>query len=107
MDHNKHATSNTVNYTPSTKELQVLQKYIGYLTDVITDPVALAADLSVAELISDVTCQKTNNDNSSQETRNYRILNQYIVAVAINPTNLMKIISVLQGHPSSTCQCYC
>ena len=64
----------------------------------LADPVALAADLSVAELISDVTCQKTNNNNSSQETRIYHILNELIVVEAINPTNLMKIISVLQGH---------
>ena len=76
----------------------MLQKYINYLTDAITDPVALAADLSEAKLISDVTCKKANNDNSRQVTRNYHILNELMVAVAINPTNLMKIISMLQGH---------
>ena len=78
--------------------MQVLQKYIDYLTDAITDPVALAAELSEAKLISDVTRKKANNDNSCQVTRNYHILNELMVAVAINPTNLMKIISVLQGH---------
>ena len=76
----------------------MLQKYIGNLTDAITDPVTLATDLSIAELISDITCQKANNDSSSQKARNYHILNELMTRVATDPTNVMKIISVLQRH---------
>ena len=76
----------------------MLQKYIGDLTDAITDPVALATDLSVAELISDITCQRINNDSTSQKARNYYILNELMTRVATDPTNLMKIISVLQRY---------
>ena len=68
------------------------------MTDAITDPVALAADKPVAELISDITCQKINNDRSCQKARNYYILNELMTRIATDPTNLMKIISVLQGH---------
>ena len=76
----------------------MLQKYIGDLTDAITDPVALATDLSVSELISDITCQKINNDSSNQKARNYHILNELMTRVATDPTNLTKITSVLQRH---------
>ena len=68
------------------------------MTDAITDPVALAADKSVAELISDITCQKINNDSSCQKARNYHILNELMTRVATDPTNFMKINSVLQCH---------
>ena len=68
------------------------------MTDAITDPVALAADKSVAELISDITCQKINNDSNCQEGRYYHILNELMTRVATDPTNLIKINSVLQRH---------
>ena len=92
-------------YKPSSRELQVLQQYIGDLTDPITDPVALATDKSVAELISDITCQKINNDRSCQKARNYYILNELMTRVATDPTKLMKIISVLQGHGPHVSYC--
>lgn len=53
--------------------------------------------MSVAKLISDITVKKV-NDSRSQKTRNYYILNELMIAVANDPTNLMKIISVLKGH---------
>lgn len=76
----------------------MLQKYFCKLTYAITDPVRLAADLFKAELMSDSTRIKVNNGTSSKETRNYHILNELMIAVTIDPTNLMKIISVLQGY---------
>ena len=53
--------------------------------------------MSMAELISDRTVKKV-NDSRSQKARNYYILNELITTVANDPTNLKKIISVLQGH---------
>lgn len=90
--------NHTDSYIPSTREYQVLQKYFPELTFAITDPVRLAADLFKAELMSDSTRIKANNGTSSKETRNHHILNELMIAVTIDPTNLMKIVSVLQGH---------
>ena len=78
--------------------MHVLQKYISYLTNVITDPVRLSADLFKAKLISDSTHVKANSETSTKETRNHHILNELMIAVSTDTRNLMKIISVLQDH---------
>ena len=93
------ATGNTDSFIPSTKEYEVLQMYFGKLTDAITNPVRLAADLFAADLISTPTRRKANNETSSQEIRNHHILNELMVGVALDSTKLMDIISVLQQHP--------
>ena len=93
------ATNNTDSFIPSTKEYQVLQKYFNILTRAITDPVRLAADLFTANLISDSTRIKANSVTSSCEIRNHYLLDELMIAVAIDSTNITKIISVLQGHP--------
>ena len=93
------ATSNTDNFIPSTKEYQVLQKYYGRLSRVIASPLTLAADLYSAELISEWTLTKATSENSSREMRTYHLLDELRGGVAIDSTNLMKIITVLQRHP--------
>lgn len=97
------ATSDTDNCVASTKEYEVLRKYFGKLTRVITDPVRLAADMFAADLISESTRIKANNETSSQEARNHDILNELMIAVVVEPTNFMKIISVLQGYRPFLC----
>ena len=92
------ATGNTDDFISSTKEYQVLQKYYYKLTYAITSPVTLAADLYSANLISDSTRMKANNDSNTCESRNHYILDDLMIAVAIDSTNLTKIISLLQGH---------
>ena len=93
------ATENTDNFIPSTKEYQVLKKYFGILTSSISEPVTLAANLYSADLISDSTRKKATSEYSSQEIRNHHILDELMTAIAIDSTNLTKIISVLQNHP--------
>ena len=93
------ATSITGSFIPSTKEYQVLQKYYGRLSHAITSPVTLAADLYSAELISEWTLIKASFENSSREMRTHHLLDELRGGVAIDSTNLMKIISVLQCHP--------
>ena len=88
----------TNSFISSTKEYQVLKKYFSILTYAITSPVTLAADLFSADLISDSTRMKANTDSSTRESRNHYILDDLMIAVAIDTTNLTKIISVLQGH---------
>ena len=85
--------------TRSTKEYQVLQKYLDILAHAITDPVKLAEDLFKNDLISDSTRIKANDVTSSCEIRNRCLLDELNIAVTVNPTNLTKIISVLQYHP--------
>ena len=93
------ATSNIDSFIPSTKEYQVLQKYYGRLSRVITSPLTLAADLYSAELISEWTLTKATSENSSREMRTHHLLDELRGGVAIDSTNLMKIITVLQCHP--------
>ena len=93
------ATSNTDSFIPSTKEYQVLQKYYGRLSRAITSPVTLAADLYSDELISEWTLKKATSENSSHEMRTHHLLDELRGRVAIDSTNLMKIITVLQCHP--------
>ena len=100
------ATGNTDNFISSTNEYKVLQKYYGKLTYAITSPVTLAADLYSADLISDSTRIKANTDSSTRESRNHYILDDLMIAVAIDPTNLTKL-SVLQDHHPSISKCYC
>ena len=92
-------TGNTDSFIASTKEYEVLQKYFGKLTDAITSPARLAADLFSPDLILAPKRMKANNETSSQETRNHHILNELMVGVASDSTKLMDIISVLQQHP--------
>ena len=89
----------TNNANSSTKEYQVLQKYYSKLIRTIADPVRIAADLFSANLISEETRIKANNENSNLDTRNSYLLDGLTRAVAIDPTNLTKIISVLECHP--------
>ena len=83
----------------STKEYQVLQKYYSKLIRAIADPVRIAADLFSAKLISNETRIKANNENSNLDTRNSYLLDELTRAVAVDRTNLTKIISVLECHP--------
>ena len=92
------ATRPSSSSTSSTKECQVLQKYFDILSRAITDPVKLAEDLFKADLISGPTCMKANTVTSSRDSRNHYLLDELMIAVTINPTNLTKIISVLQCH---------
>ena len=89
----------TNSFIYSTKEYQVLKKYFGILTSAISETVTLAANLYSADLISDSTRKKATSEYSSQEIRNHYILDELMTAVAIDPTKLTKIISVLQCHP--------
>ena len=93
------ATSNTDSFIPSTKEYQVLQKYFGTLTFAILNPVELAADLYASELISESTRVYASTKTFSCEIKTHYLLNELLLAVAIDPTNFNKIISVLQQHP--------
>lgn len=93
------ATSNSDSFIPSTKEYQVLQKYFGRLTHAIASPITLAADLYSAGLISESTRMKVNSDNILTVIRNYHLLDELNISVALDPNNLMKIISVLQCYP--------
>ena len=93
------ATSNIDSFIASTKEYQVLKKYCYILTCTITDPIRLAADLFSANLISDSTRIKASNVTSSCEIRNHYLLDELMIGVAIDSTNITKIIRVLQGHP--------
>ena len=96
----KTATNINLNdFIPSTKEYQVLQKYHGRLSRLITSPLILAADLYSAELISEWTLTKATSENSSREMRTCYLLDELRGGVSIDSTNLMKIISVLQHHP--------
>ena len=90
------AASNT---DSSTKEYQVLQKYYSKLLRTITDPVRIAGDLFSAKLISEETRIKANNESSNLDTRNSHLLDGLTRAVDLDPTNLTKIISVLERHP--------
>ena len=90
------AASNT---DTSTKEYQVLQKYYSKLLRTVTDPVTIAADLFSAKLISEETRIKANNESSNLDTRNSYLLDGLTRAVDLDPTNLTKIISVLECHP--------
>ena len=92
-------TGNADSYIPSTIEYEVLRMYIPKLTYVITDPVRLAADMFVADLISDSTRIKANMKTSTKEAINYYILDELLTVVNIDPANFQKIIFVLQGHP--------
>ena len=93
------ATSNTDSFLPSTKEYQVLQKYFYTLTRAITEPVRLAADLYSADLISESTRIRVNTETSTRESTNHHILDELMSGVALDPTKLLKIISVLECHP--------
>ena len=93
------ATSNTNSFIPSTKEYQVLQKYFGSLVRAISDPVIVAADLYSANLISEPTKTKANEETSSRETRSYDLLDELMSVVALDSTKFMKVLSVLQCHP--------
>ena len=90
------AASNT---DSSTKEYLVLQKYYSKLLRTIADPVTIAADLFSANLISGETRIKANNESSNLHTRNSHLLDGLTRAVDLDPTNLTKIISVLECHP--------
>ena len=98
MDHNKYLPSTSDSYIPLTKELQVFQKYIGHLTNAITDPVRLSSELFKAKLISNSTHVKANRESNSKETTNYHLLNELMIAVSNDPSNLTNIISVLRDH---------
>ena len=93
------ATSNTDSYIPSTKQYQVLQKYFGPLVHTISDPVTLAADLFSAGLISESTRTSVNTESSTRQDRNNCILDELMSVVALDPDNLLKIISELEHHP--------
>ena len=90
------ATSNT---DSSTTEYQVLQKYYSKLMRTIADPVIIAADLFSDNLISEETRVEANNENSKLDMRKSHLLDGLTRAVAFDPTNLTKIISVLECHP--------
>ena len=93
------AATNTDRFIPSTKEYKVLQIYFSRLTRAITSPLTLAADLFSAELISEWTLKKATSENSSREMKSYHLLDELLSGVALDPTNLVNIISVLQCHP--------
>ena len=95
----KMAATSTDRFISSTKEYKVLQKYFGKLTRIISSPLALAADLFSAELISEWTLIKATSENSSREMKSHYLLDELLRGVALDPTTLDKIISVLQCHP--------
>ena len=95
----KMAATSTDSFIPTTKEYKVLQKYFGRLTRVITSPLTLAADLFSAELISEWTLIKATSENSSRIVKSHCLVDELLSGVALDPTNFMKIISVLQRHP--------
>ena len=94
------ATSTSIDsFIPPTKEYKVLQKYFGKLSRVITSPLTLAADLFSADLISEWTLIKATSENSSREMKSHHLLDELLSGVVLDPTNLVKIILVLQCHP--------
>ena len=93
------AATSTDRFISSTKEYKVLQIYFGKLTRAITSPLTLAADLFSAELISEWTLIKATSENSSREMKSHYLLDELLSGVALDPTTLVKIISVLQCHP--------
>ena len=93
------AATSTDSFIPTTKEYKVLQKHFSRLTSVITSPLTLAADLFSAELISEWTLRKATSENSSRIVKSYHLLDELLSGVALDPTTLVKIISVLQCHP--------
>ena len=86
-------------FIPSTKEYEVLRKHFGSLLHTIIDPVSLAAELYSADLISESTRMKATTENNNRTTRSYYLLDELMIVVAKDCTNLMKIISVLQCFP--------
>ena len=65
----------------------------------ISDLVIIAGDLYSADLISESTRTRANTETSTSESRNYDILDELMSGVALDPTKLLKIISVLECHP--------
>lgn len=82
----------------TSKEYQILQKYYGKLIRAISDPVILAADLFASGLISDLIRMKATNESDWVITRNDHLLNGMIGAIACDPNNLMKFISILEKN---------
>ena len=93
------ATNFDENFVPSTKEYLVMQKYFNRLHHVIDNPVSLAIEMFSAGLISDWTMNKASCETGCVIVRNYYLLNGMKGAVVCDPNNLMKIISILEGHP--------
>ena len=87
-------------FMSSTKEYRVLQKHFGSLLRTITDPMTLSAELYSAGLISESARMKaTTESKKNRTTRSYYLLDELMIVVAKDSTNLMKIISVLQCYP--------
>ena len=89
----------TDSFISHTKEYQVFQKYFGKLLRAISDPVRLAADLYSANLISESTRRTISEENNSRDIRKSLLLDELTKAVDLDPTNLKKIISVLECYP--------
>ena len=89
----------TRSFIPSTKEYQVLRKYFATLLHTITDPLTLAAELYSADLISESTRMKATAESNNRTVRSYYLLDELMIVVAKDCTNLMKIITVLQSCP--------
>ena len=99
-------TGNTDTYIPSKKDFEMLQMYIAKLMYTITSPVTLVADLFADSFISVQTRMKANNDTSRQETRNHHILDELMIIITIDPTNLTKnYLSVTKSSSISKCSC--
>lgn len=88
----------TTTGSSTSKEYQVLRKYYGKLIRAISDPVILAADLFASGLISDFIRMKATNESDWLITRNDHLLTGMMGAIACDPNNLMKFISILEEN---------
>ena len=86
-------------FIPSTKEYQVLRKKFASLFHTITDPMTLAVELYSAGLISESARMKATTESNTRTAKSYCLLDELMIVVAKDCTNLMKIISVLQCFP--------
>ena len=93
------ATSTTDSFNATTREYRVLQKQFGKLVKAISNPVPLAADLFSADLISKQTKMEVVNECCNIFVRNFRLINELMIAITLIPANLLKIVSVFQKYP--------
>ena len=93
------ATSMTDSFNATTREYRVLQKQFGKLVKAISNPVPLAADLFSADLISEQTKMEVVNECCNIFVRNFRLINELMIAITLIPANFLKIVSVFQKYP--------
>jgi hypothetical protein len=94
----KSESRDAVSLILATREYNLLQKYLGRLELMLGESIAVAC--FAEELISEQTLEKATLDSSAPFTRSYHLTKGILSAVAIDPNNLMKFISILEKEPS-------